>query len=265
MRRGEEEQSMFMGRKPAPEGQKEKKGLFRSSKPKQKTQEVVSSTVQVGEGHNHLWLMLHGGGWEWIVQDANGVTLTSGRAEASSQSTGETNEAIFKAATRDLSHEKDIAKDLRDIVLLIEDPGIVSLDGKNTLVHQQSERTLRDVGGQLLGVKKAAFGRQVLGHDSDTATVYTFGDAEQLSRRLGNLDILAPAVTALVPLGNVLLHHAATHAGGGRGRVHDCILQHPLPCRRGRSRPWRHRRPLHSRWHEGPGGGRGDSQWFAGS
>ena len=206
---------MFMGQKPALDVRKEKKGFFRGGKLKQKTEDTGAVKVVVWEGNNHLWLMLHGGGWEWIVRDANGMTLVSGREAAPSHVMGETREAMFKAAARDLAHEKDIAKDLRNIVLLIEDSSVVSLDGKNALVHQQGERTLREVGGQLLGVKKAAFGQQILGHDSDTATVYTFADAEQLSRRLGSLDVLAPVVTARILLGNVLLHHAATHAGGG--------------------------------------------------
>ncbi|MFN3075837.1 MAG: hypothetical protein ABT940_02945 [Alphaproteobacteria bacterium] len=185
------------------------RGLFRSRRGKED-----AATVSVEEVRNRMFLHLRPDGWLWILRNAEGQTLRSERDRVPQEIINLGPEAVFRAVAAAIGQEPELLRGLQDAVILLEDPGILYSDGKGDLVRYQGAPALRDVGAQLLSVKRATFGQQILEGDGDGLPILAFADAAALSRYLGCLEGLAPLVTSIVPLGALLLQKAAAIATG---------------------------------------------------
>ncbi|MEO5373023.1 MAG: hypothetical protein H7840_01960 [Alphaproteobacteria bacterium] len=174
----------------------------------------ASGPLQLSEdGTNRLFLFIQPGGWRWTLRSPDGASLGQGQGDAPAGTAGDVHDEVFKLAAAELIANPAATTGLRDIVVMLEDADIVYMDGRNKLVKDESEHRLRVVGAELVGANKATFGRQMLGPDVNKTTIYSFANAERLSRQLGSLDVLVPKVTSVVPLGAVLLQHAAADCG----------------------------------------------------
>ncbi|MBF0561536.1 MAG: hypothetical protein HQL37_05835 [Alphaproteobacteria bacterium] len=208
----------------------------------------IATLSRQGNGVNRLYLSLRPDGWQWMLRDPEGATISEGRGEGPAGAADGGLDAIFGLAATDIGRHADVLKGLRDTVLLVEDADVVFVDGKGEMVRQQGERALRTIGAQLIGAKKSTFGKQVLGLDQIGAAgqaggagpaggagqtgsadpardaqeqggipVFFFADADRISRQLGSLDVLALTVSSIAPLGSLLLRHAAMSAQQGDG------------------------------------------------